>query len=83
MRRGRLQHGRQGVQFAVDGDAYGLKAPLGRVLLLPQRLWRHSGLDDVHQLQRRLDRLLLPVLYDPLGNGRRVALLAVRKQDAP
>ena len=78
-----VQHGRQGVQLAVDGDADGLKAPLGGVLLLPQRLWRHGGLDDVHQLKRRLDGSGLSCPADALCDGGRVALLAEVVQDAP
>ena len=81
--RGGLQHGRQRVQLAVDGDAYGLKAPLGRVLLFPQRCRGHGGLDDLHQLQRRLDGALLPRLHDASCDGGGVALLAVLKQNAP
>ena len=42
---GSAEHGRQGVQLAVDGDAQGLEAPLGRVLFLPERGGRHGGAD--------------------------------------
>ena len=78
-----VQHGRQGVQLAVDGDADGLKAPLGGVLLLPQRRRRHGGADHLHQLPRSLDGSLFPALHDVPGDGGRVALLAEVVQDAP
>ena len=44
------QHGGELLQLAVDGDAQGLEAPLGRVLLFPQGLGRHGAFDQVHQL---------------------------------
>ena len=74
---GGLQHGRQRVQLTVHGDTQRLKAALGRVLLFPQRLRRHGGLDDLHQLPGALNGRLLPRPAYMLGDDRRVPLLAV------
>ena len=79
----RPQHGGQGIQFTVDRDPDGLKAPLGRVLLLPQSCGRHGALDDLHQLQGGLHRRGLPRPDDGSRDGGGVPLLAVFKQDAP
>ena len=52
-----LHHAADGAELIVDGDADGLKASLCRVLLFAQRLRGHGRADDVHQLQRRFDRV--------------------------
>ena len=65
------------VQLTVHGDTQRLKAALGRVLLFPQRLRRHGGLDDLHQLSGALNGRLLPRPAYMLGDDRRVPLLAV------
>ena len=72
-----------GGQLVVDGDADGLEAPLGRVLLFPARAWGgHGAADDLRQLQRGLDGLFSPALFDGGGDAGGVALLAVGVEDA-
>ena len=55
-------------EFVVDGNADGLKAALGRMLLFTQRLVRHGAADDVDKLERRLDRVILPHAVDGRGD---------------
>ena len=77
-----MQHGGQGIQLTVDGDADGLKAALGGMLLFPQRLGRHGGLDHVHQLQCGPNGGGFPRPADALGDGGGVALLTEVVEDA-
>ena len=80
---GRLDHPVHTGQFIVDGDADGLKTPLGRMLLLFQGSGGHPAADNIHQLQGRLNGLVRPAADDRGGNGCGIALLAVLGQDAP
>ena len=76
-RNGFFHHRFHRPQLVVDGDADGLKAALGRVLLLPQSGSGHGAFDHVYQLQRRLDGRLLPAAADGCGDPGRKELLAV------
>ena len=78
----RVEHRRKLAQLVVHGNADGLKATLGRVLLFAQRARGHGRTDDIGELKRRFDGLLLAVLANSLRDGGRIALLAVFKEDA-
>ena len=64
-------------KLIVDGDADGLKAALGRMLLFTQGAGRHGRADDVDQLQRCLDWVVGPHAFDGGGDLRGAALLAI------
>ena len=70
-------------QLIVYRNTDGLKAALGRMLLFAQRLGRHGAADDVHQLQRGLDRLFSALTLDGGCDQRSIALLAVFEQNVP
>ena len=53
------------------------------MLLFPQRPLGHGGFDDVHQLQRRLDRPVGAHALNRRGNLGRVPLLSVFVQNPP
>ena len=80
---GRAHHAADRTELVVDGNADGLKAPLGGVLLFPKRPLGHGGFDDVHQLQRRLDRPVRAHALNRRRDLRGVPLLAVFVQDSP
>ena len=52
------------------------------MLLFAQRARGHGRTDDIGELKRRFDGLLLAVLANSLRDGGRIALLAVFKEDA-
>ena len=80
---GSVQHGRQGIQLAVDGDADGLKAALGRVLLFPEGLRRHGRFNYLHQLQGGLDGSGFPRPANAFCNSGSIALLTIFVEDPP
>ena len=71
-----------GAQLVIDGDADGLEAALGRVLLLPQGGGRHGALDNLHQFQGGGNGLLGPVFRYGPGDAAGIALFAIVPQDA-
>ena len=72
-----LHHPLHTAQLVVDGNADGLKASLGRVLLLPQGSRRHGSPDNIHQFQSGFDGGFLSALADGRRDPGGVAFLAV------
>ena len=68
-------------ELIVDGDADGLEAALGRMLLFPEGAGRHGRADDIDELERRFDGTVGPHALDGGGDLRGVALLAVFVED--
>ena len=70
-----------GPQLVIDGDADGLEAALGRVLLFPQGLGRHGAADEIHQLQGRFDGLFRPFSFYGGRDQRGISFFSVFKQN--
>jgi len=64
-------------EFVVDGNADGLKAALGRMLLFSKRAGRHGRADDIDQLQRCFNGPVGTHAFNGGGDLRGVALLTV------
>ena len=74
------QGGLESAQLVVDGDPERLEDPPPMPVAEPGGR-RDRGLDRLHELARRLERMLAPLTNDALRDLPRIALLAVRAED--
>ena len=77
----RLHHLAHRAQFVIDGNADGLEAALGRMLLFPQSGCRHRATDHIYQLQRGFNGFCFPHAADVCRDLGSISFFAVIKQN--